>query len=218
MSASSKFSAKRARSNSVAKKSKKFSSPFSAPGMSLIERKNVDVNSSASPGAGVATWTTPVLLNPLSQGDSSTTRDGRQVVNKSLFIRWHAALNTTSIGGSSIRILVVYDSQTNAAAPLITDMLQTDNFLSPNNLGNSRRFRVIVDELTPPISVGGPYAVDGVIYRKLDNMVTMFGSGNAGTVADINSGSFYMLFSQGADIATAAPTIDYYTRIRFTDA
>lgn len=211
---------KRQRTNSGAKKAKSPPSLLMSMGPRNHgpEKKNQDVNASITVSAGVATWSTPLLLNPIAQGDTSLTRTGRQVENKSLYVRWVYSLASTSTGGSRLRMAIVYDRQTNAQIPLISEIFQTDNFSSPNNLGYNQRFIVLVDELTDPIAVGSEYSTSGVIYRKLKNALTQFNSSTTGTVADINTGSIYMLVSQSGNLATTAPVFTIYSRIRFTDA
>lgn len=205
----------------VVKKPKKSSSSlFSSmgPAVRSEEKKNIDVNQFVTITVASPVWTTPLLLNPCAQGDTSSTRSGRQLELKSLYMRYVWALATTSTGGSKLRICIVYDKQANAAAPLVTDIFQTDNHISPNNLGNSQRFIMLVDELTEPVAAGTSFSVSGVIYRKLKNAITQFNSSTTGTIADINSGSLYLLASQSTNVLTTAPTFAIYSRVRFTDA
>lgn len=106
--------------------------------------------------------------------------------------------------------------QANGAAPAATDVLALDQLNSPMNLSNSRRFKTICDIEIPCIGTGGPQSVSFTRWVKLNHQVE-FNTGNAGTVADISTGSVYLLSYQGGNIITAAPNANIYTRIRFTD-
>jgi len=122
----------------------------------------------------------------------------------------------TSTGTSPLRVLVVYDKQPNGAAPAATDILAADTIQSVNNLSNSRRFVTLCDEIIPCIGTQGPGSDHRVIYKKL-NQAVEFNAGSAGTVADIQTGSVYMLTYQNANILVAAPTGAVVTRLRFSD-
>lgn len=183
------------------------------------EKKFTDVSATLTLGSAADTFTTPgptTLLNGLIPDSTATGRIGRKVVMKSLYIRWSAQLAPTSIQGAPVRIIVFYDKQANGAAAGVTDVLLANAFNSPNNLSNRDRFVVLSDELTEPISVQNNFAVSGVIYKKI-NLEVMFNAGTAGTIADITSGSVYIMAAQSSTIATAAPTVSFRSRIRYTD-
>jgi len=156
------------------------------------------------------------LLNGLVPDSTATGRIGRKIHMKSLYIRYTASLNATSVGGSPLRILVVYDKQANATAPAITDILLTDDFTSPNNISNRDRFVTIFDHITDPISTGDSFAVSGVLHKKFD-LETMFNAGVAGTIGDITTGSLYLMVSQAGSISTAGPFLQFQSRMRFDD-
>ena len=112
--------------------------------------------------------------------------------------------------------MVVYDKQTNAAAPAITDILVVDTFIGQNNLNNRDRFTVLCDQISEPIGANVNTSVGGTIYKSV-NMETMFNSGNAGTVADITSGSVYLFVAQTGGIGVVNPIFNWRARVRFTD-
>ena len=180
------------------------------------EVKFVDNAVSLATAIGAATWTTPQLLNGLANGSDASTRVGRKVTLKSVLVRASVALAPTSVGGSPIRILVVYDKQANATAPAVTDILLADAFTSQNNLSNRDRFVTVFDQVTDPLSVQNNFSVNQVMFKRI-NMETMFNAGSAGTIGDITSGSLYLLFAQNSGITVAAPTMIYRTRVRYTD-
>lgn len=181
------------------------------------ELKFTDVNTAiAVGGAGAATFGTGILLNGLANGSDASSRIGRKVNIKSLYIRWSALFVAGAGGGGAIRILVVYDKQANATAPAITDILLANDFNSPNNLSNRDRFVTLCDYVTEQLSTASNLSDTGVIQKTL-NLETMFNAGSAGTIGDITSGSVYMFIAQSGGITTTAPTLAYRARIRYTD-
>jgi len=181
------------------------------------ELKFLDVNTAiAVGGPAAATFGTGILLNGLATGTDASSRIGRKVTLKSLYVRWSSIFVAGAGGGGAIRILVVYDKQANAAAPSITDILLANDFNSPNNLSNRDRFVTLTDFVSDQLSSGANLADCGVFHKTL-NLETMFNAGSAGTIADITSGSVYMFIAQSGGITTTAPTLSYRSRIRYTD-
>jgi len=162
------------------------------------------------------TFSTPILLNGLQSGSDATNRIGRKVNIKSLLLRFNFGMASTSIGGAPCRILVVYDKQANATAPLITDILLVNGFSSQNNLSNRDRFVTIFDHITQPIAATNNYCVADVLFKRV-NLETIFNAGNAGTIGDISSGSVYIFVAQCGTIGTTAPVLLARSRIRYTD-
>lgn len=184
------------------------------------ERKFTDVAGTATAlGLAAATFTTPgptFLLNGLVPDSTATGRIGRQVVLKSVYLRYRYTMAATSTNGSPMRLIIVYDKQANAQAPAVTDVLLSDSFTSPNNLSNRDRFVILADHVAEPISAQNNFCVAGEIYKKI-NLEVNFNPGTAGTIGDITSGSVYLLMAQAGGIGTAAPTVDWRCRIRYTD-
>lgn len=163
-----------------------------------------------------ATFAGAVLLNGLVPGSTATTRIGRKVIMKSLLIRYRYLTQATTVGGSPIRLMIVYDKQANATAPTILDVLEQDQFTSPNNLSNRDRFVTLCDNLSVPLSQNGNQGLGEVIYKPL-NLETMFNDGVAGTIGDITSGSVYLFAAQNGGISVAGPITEWDVRIRYSD-
>lgn len=156
------------------------------------------------------------LLNGLAPGSSAEQRIGRKVNIKSILVRYSAFLGPTSVGGSPLRIMVIYDKQANATDPLVTDILLNNAFTSPNNLSNRDRFVTIFDLLTESVSQENNYAIAGTLFKQV-NLETMFNAGNAGTIGDITSGSIYIIAAQCGKVTGEAPQISVQCRVRYTD-
>lgn len=180
-----------------------------APG----EFKSVDttVNISADTTGGVQ------LLNGLARGDDIGSRVGREVVLKSIELRATGRVTDTTGTDQTQRILVVYDRQANAAAPAIADVLAAANVLYPRNLENRRRFKILFDR-SYTLNASGEAGSQKHMkwYRRLDHPV-VFNSGNAGTVADITSGSLYAMVLGNNAPGVTAGTVSGRVRVRFLD-
>jgi len=200
------------------KKPRKAGPAFNPPRSKIShpEKKNVDVNINLQPPLSNAWIAAATLLNPLSQGASPDTRVGRKVNYTSMEFKWSATLDPTSVGGSPIRSVVVYDKQANGAIPGPTDVFETDDFTSPLNLGNSERFVVLMDLITEPLSVNNNFSVAGKEYRTL-NLDQIFNLNNNGDITDITSGSITCWVSQTGSITVGQPTFQIYSRLRFID-
>jgi len=184
------------------------------------EKKNFDVdltlvNAIATP-IGSQDWSpTITLLNGIAQGATETTRVGRKCQLVKISANWTALIPPAATGGCSLRFRIVYDKQTNGAAPTIAQVFAVNNYHSANNLANSDRFITLVDEITPPLSIQGDTQVSGKFSRRL-GLETMF-SAAPGVVASITSGSMYLFVSQSGGALNSSPNLNLYVRTRFID-
>lgn len=185
--------------------------------LSMSELKDITVRSTAVVPGLAATGSTPVLLNGVAQGTTASTRLGRRITMKSLYLHWFLQVAAGTTGATPIRLLVVYDAQTNATAPAITDIVLTDEIMAPMNLSNSRRFKVLCDQTWDCLGTAGPQSLVLKKYIKL-NMNTEFNNGSAGTVGDIQTGSIYIITWSGNGLGVGGPNSVLYSRIRFQDS
>lgn len=85
-------------------------------------------------------------LNLIPQGTTESSRIGRKCTVRSLSINGSFFLpgTVTAADGSDVFRLIIYlDKQCNGAAATVTDILETANIYSFNNLANSGRFRIL---------------------------------------------------------------------------
>lgn len=182
------------------------------------ELKNLDLNFGNQFQFGLAT-SVSALLNPIAVGNDASTRIGRKVVMKSLFIRMHVAKSATSTGESPLRMLIVYDSQTNAgpALPLGTDVVTTpDRMTSQMNLANSGRFKVILDREWRFGSADNT-TLYFKKYIKLPDLPVMFNTVATATITAIQTGSLVMYTWHNGGLTVSNPTHFIETRIRYSD-
>jgi len=180
------------------------------------ELKFKDTNYAVGPAVGVTTFGGVLLLNGLVPGSTATTRIGRKIIIKSLLMRYRGKVDPTTIGGSPTRMLIVYDKQANATPPTILDVLERDDFTSPNNLSNRDRFVTLCDHMAAPVSQNGNQSIADVVYKPL-NLETMFNDGVAGTIGDITTGSIYFFYAQTAGITVTPSQFEWDFRIRYSD-
>lgn len=184
-----------------------------APRPGKPEWKSVDVNGNLD----VDTTGALVLLNGIARGDDISERTGRKVTLRSIQL----SLKSNVIGGTGVdqinRLMLVLDNQTNAAALTILQVLNTVNPLSMKNLENRSRFIILMDRVFPlnATAESGSMAINK--YYKKVNIPVVFNSGDAGTVADIVTGSLYLIAVGDAAAGVTAAKVYYYSRIRYED-
>lgn len=182
------------------------------------EKKNIDVTSTPEITFGQTASNSIQLNVPCIEGTSPTTHIGRRIKMKSIFIRWQGSLAPTSTGASPLRMLVVYDKQSNAAASPAASVVTVDNITSPMNLANNKRFIILMDESVSCVGTAGPQSWMVERFRKIDLDVE-FNEANGGTFADVQTGLITAFFWQNGNILIASPGGNgFYSRIRFVDA
>lgn len=159
------------------------------------------------------------LINGLSLGNTSTTRIGQKVAIQSLELKYRAAVVATTGLDQTHRILLVLDRQCNGAALTLADVIVPANTEGLRNLASRRRYKILQDirfDLNAAAESGSSHA--GKLYMKFKKPILVeFNAGNAGTVADISSGSIYMIHLGSNAAGITAGTCAAVTRLRYTD-
>lgn len=166
----------------------------------------------------------PTLINGVAEGNENTNRAGRQFKIVSIMAKGYVTGASASgpAGATPIRQLVVYDKQTNGAAPVIGDVLVNGDVAGQLNMDNKNRFVVLWDEIWQPPGI--PLGTNGAgaaywsvnKWRKVN--LPVLNKGTTAAVASIATGSIYV-FSIGAFAANAThnPVSQINYRIKFTD-
>jgi len=199
------------------------------------ETKSVDLipNDYACTNVGTVT-----ALNLVRTGSTFTNRIGRKIAMQSLYItgRFTPQDVTMASTASFVRVVVVYDSQTNGALPAWADVIKSyDQSTSSSstvfdhfNLDNRDRFKVVIDErlAVPATSATGvgnnvpsPNACELKFHRyvSLKNLETQFKADSSpAVIGDISSGSLIMLTFSDGDPDTSW-NLEAGIRLRFTD-
>lgn len=157
------------------------------------------------------------LVSGLSLGNTATTRNGQSVKWTNYQYDLRISMGTVS-QVTYIRFMIVQDRVPNGAAFATGDLFQaavsgTDFTTSLYNVGNERRFIIYSDQM---VSMNSANSLTHMFQgRLLVNAHTEYNTGNAGTIADIQTGSFYFLFLSNQSVNT--PTITGAIRVRFVD-
>lgn len=185
-------------------------------------------------------------LNNVTIGSSTWNRIGRRIQMRSLRIR--AYVVPTGNGGTNdtpifMRLVVLYDRQSNGALPTFQDCFRDQTSLATDangsaptsglNMNNRDRFDVIIDEqwVLPNVATGSDPGVnatgmtDGLfncqkdLFRDLRNRDVVFKSDTSpqGMIGDIATGGLVMWTIGNFTAATAPWSMLMSIRLRFAD-
>jgi len=164
-----------------------------------------------------AVTTTPVFqpLNLMSQGTTSSTRVGEKITMKSVQVK--GMISNQDANNNTYVLGLIYDKQANGAVPTNGDIFIGNSYQGSLRDPNwRRRFKVLSMKFfdLSPVSVDDKGLRIMNIYHKF-YLPTMF-QGNAGTIADITSGSL-ILYLCSSD-ASGGVNTTLNCRIRYIDA
>lgn len=163
------------------------------------------------------------LLNGLAPGTGASQRIGKKALMKTLQFRGSVSANvfTTNPFQGIVRFLWIYDKQSNATAPTVAQILESSSSATSfMNMDNRDRFVVLADKVMPIDQSGGHESAQVKLYKKC-NLATIFNAGTAGTIADITSGSIYLLIMSetgGGPLPDNLPLLTFTSRIRYDDS
>lgn len=181
-----------------------------------VEEKYIDNYSILTP-----TFTgLPVYINALAQGDDVTMREGDsikvQTIEMSGFVQWN-----TGVNHNLARIMVFRDMANEGVLPAASDVLANAGggsaVVCPYNFINykevNKRFSILYDEL---ISVdAGTVAAPFRFQLPLNKHIYFRGA--SAVVTDAGFGSLFVLALSNQAAAGTAPTVNFATRVVFTD-
>lgn len=207
---------------------------FQAPNKPFVEKKNFDLASASLPTTLPSPVTaTGVLLNAYTAGTNANTATGRRVLNKSLLLRMMIRQpENTACTATGCRVAVVYDRESNGAAPAITDIWGTgaaQQSCCVANLDNADRFSILMDEkfVLAGLASNGtpinylqlepqPVYIDRYVKLSLESVAK--GGAFTGAIGGIATGSIYLFcWSDTAAGANPPAVVSSATRIRFQD-
>ena len=128
-------------------------------------------------------------INTIGQGSDAINRIGNQVKMLGVLIKGAIGVGSTPTS-AAVRVIVVYDKQTNGSTPSVSAILTTVSMAGMLNLDYKNRYTIIADECYHVESTG-QQVVPVNIYRKM-NLNTQFTSTGT-SIADISSGSIYVI-------------------------
>ncbi len=155
-----------------------------------------------------------IQLTNISEGTTDQTRVGASIKATKLFIRLWFQLGASAV--SNVRIMLILDRQTNqaiySASDLLVDVTTSDNVISPLNLDNKHRFRVLFDRRYK-MSNSGSQVINAQISKVLNTKFRY--DANAGTIADLTSNSLSLLIV--SNNTTNGPDCTLFSRLRYID-
>ena len=192
------------------------------------EHKFFDIDVSDSIVASGGTVQGSGTINGISQGTGETQRIGRKCTIKSINWRYTCVLKSQDAGaippkGDSIRAIMFLDKQANGTAATVTGILESNEFLSFNNLSNSSRFVILHDKTITlnhqNLASDGAAVVSSTnersqhsFYSRCDIPIEF--SSVAGVMSEIRSNNLAILLVG----QTGEMDFESKVRLRFTDA
>jgi len=164
-----------------------------------------------------------LLLNGIAESDDIAGRTGRQIRMLSFESIGLCYPQDAAVNDNLCRVILVYDKQTNGAAPVITDVLTASSSIALHNLNNKRRFDFLLDESfslgarTEAATLAVSSAPVHCAFKRTLQMQRKVQYNNTGaTVAAITTGSLY-LFTIGSIAATNGHNLSHSTRVIYID-
>jgi len=165
--------------------------------------------------------TTPVvtLFNGLLRGDDFNQRNGRMVKWTSIYQRITGQSVVTAAVPHYIRYILFWYKDPSGVAPNATQMFgtATPSINAMMNLNVRKDFIILTDMVMRcnPVA-GGSSSNFRKIYKKT-SMHTVFNGGNAGSIADIESGALYAFTWSDTATAGELPQMTVQSRLRYVD-
>ncbi len=168
--------------------------------------------------------------NTIAQGVTESQRIGRKCTIRSINWRFRVLLtgqtdvNNLAAAADTVRVILYLDKQANGAAAGVTDILESDDFQSFNNLANKSRFRTLMDrvyDLSASAGAGtsaaaandtGPIFASDAIYKKCNIPIEY--SSTTGAITEVTSNNIGVLILAAAGARTS---FDSKMRLRFSD-
>lgn len=190
------------------------------------EKKYIDIANTAQTLSATGTV---FLMNAPIQGTGNQQRVGLKVTMTSIMIKVHASylasnlLTSTGLasnpGADMIRCVLVYDKQTNAAAPGYNDVYTGaggSNVMANRLANNLERFSVLYDEMHI-INSQGPCDCMFEKYLKV-KLPTQYNQGsNTATSADIATGALYFMIVDQNTNGNSPGVYSFVGRVVYTD-
>lgn len=182
---------------------------------------DVDLDDASITAAGTITDS----INKIAQGTTESTRIGRKCTIRNINWRFNIELAPTTASANTsehVRVIMYLDKQCNGATATVTGILESDNFMSFNNLGNKSRFRTLMDrsyDLNATAGGGngstedyGEHIISDSFYKKVNIPVEFDSTLGAITEMRSNNIGVLLLSKNGAQCI-----FESKIRIRFDD-
>ncbi len=188
-----------------------------------VKFHDLDIDQVPISAAGTIAQDSCVLI---AQAVTESARIGRKITVTQLGWRFDVKLPTTTVGTDTsdvVRLILYWDKQANGAAATVTDILESADYQSFNNLSNSGRFKTLMDKtyhISSPSGSGrgstdtlqfGEAETGGSFFKRL-NIPVEYNS-TAGAITELTTNNIGVLVLAVAGKASLLSKM----RIRFTD-
>lgn len=192
-----------------------------------VDRQYHDFNLGATAFSNTMAYGNINIL-PYAPGAPSGQRATERVVNRGLQWNFTVMPNTLMVTNQVVRILLVYDKQTNGADPVSSLPLTTVSPYAFKDNGYRERFIILRDwvlQITPQTAApltgvmnyqGVQHATVQKGYLKM-SLPTQFANSVAGTIGDIQTGSLLLcLIGDTAAAGNNTPVINGFFRVVYS--
>ncbi len=166
-------------------------------------------------------------INLIAVGTTESERIGRKIVLKSIMFRYEWSMpfaqdQADPPSGDVCRFVIYQDRQANGATAAVTDIFESADYQSFNNLSNSGRFTILVDRTIdidhmfaqPDGASTGAYATvnrAGTVFKKVN--IPLEFSAATGAITEIRSNNIGVCLFTKNGVAGFASQV----RLRFSD-
>lgn len=166
-------------------------------------------------------------LNLIAVGDDNTTRDGRQVMIKSVQVKGIIDPIDGIVAATLCRTMLVWDNANNSAstssAALIAAVLTSANSGAFPLVDNANRFTILWDSYfsmpvldnQATVALSGGQTTKTVDYYRRINQVSQY-SGTTAAIGSIQNGALWLI-TIGDTAAGNGAVFNGQVRVRFTD-
>lgn len=175
-----------------------------------VEFKYLDSNLST------LTENSKLLLNGCQRGTDVSNRVGREIMMTSVQISTQIRAAFASAVGTTIRLMLVYDRFPQGASFSGGELIEGAETFGLRVPDYRKRFKVLKDVWVDLNPDGASTMVKTVTFYLPIKKRTVYNTGSAGTIADIENGALY-LFCPTVPDATVTFTTYGQSRVRFTD-
>ncbi len=174
-----------------------------------VETKFFDVNSSVSADSSG----TVISLSTLAQGLDVSNRIGDSIKLQDIFVNLFYTIGTTATK-TVLRAVVFRDLDGYGTSPTVANVLTGGVYLAPPQFLNKDRFSILYDEFVTMQSVNDTDGVT-IFHMPHEGHIKYFNTTAAST--SNGKGSLYLLLISNESAGTNSPTVNYSTRITYTD-
>jgi len=157
------------------------------------------------------------LINAVNKGLTDTSRIGTKIRIVSINLRGFCAVTPTTGVDQIHRIMLVVDGAPNGALPALGDILLVNNTYSFADPQQIPRFKILFDktvDLNNTAESGSIHSFRATVNTPFE---VHFNSNSLGDIRDFVSGALYIVLIGSSTAGATAGSVNYNTRVLYTD-